>query len=126
MKNRLGKKMLKGNNNNVMMKSKSTPNMKQFQLDDDTEVTQKKQDRAARFQKDFKKSSSFNSFNLIPKGESVRYPSPLHPALKSLVFSEFSFAILVIGLYSRIGRSLTGFPAVRENLEKSGNFCKIS
>uniref|UniRef100_A0A7M5U9W3 SAC3/GANP/THP3 conserved domain-containing protein n=1 Tax=Clytia hemisphaerica TaxID=252671 RepID=A0A7M5U9W3_9CNID len=70
MKNRLGKKMIKNSNNNIMAKSKSTPNMKQFKIENDTEVTQKKQDRAARFQKDFKKSSSFNSSNLIPKGES--------------------------------------------------------
>jgi len=74
MKNRLGKKMVAGNaknnNNNTIVKSKSTPNMKKFQVVEDEETVQKKQGRAARFQKDFKKSASFNTFNNIPKGDS--------------------------------------------------------
>ena len=59
------------NNNNTIVKSKSAPNMKKFQIVDDVETAQKKQGRAARFQKDFKKSSSFNAFNNIPKGDLV-------------------------------------------------------
>ena len=58
-------------NNNTMVKSKSTPNIKKFQLEEDEETVQKKQGRAARFHKNFKKSSSFNTFNDIPKGDSV-------------------------------------------------------
>ena len=61
----------KNNNNNTIVKSKSTPSMKKFQVPEDEETVQKKQGRAARFQKDFKKSASFNTFNSIPKGDSV-------------------------------------------------------
>ena len=76
MKNRLGKKMVTGNtknsnNNNTILKSKSAPNMKKFQVVEDEETVQRKQGREARFQKDFKKSASFNTFNNIPKGDSV-------------------------------------------------------
>jgi len=81
------------NNNNTINKNKpATAVMKKFQFAEDTETVQKKQDRAARFNKGSKRT--FNISNDIPKGESV---SSLQPTIVSnemynishfLIFSE--------------------------------------
>lgn len=69
LKGRLGKKLV------GVKKGKNSPQVKkQFQLAEDSMSVRKKQDRAARFQKDFKKTNSFGSFS------DLRMDSPIEDA----------------------------------------------